>query len=45
MTSSFSQAQTAAANISALTVYDNNCLTKTNCNNDEDSISTRGSTT
>lgn len=37
LTSNFSQAQAAAANITALTVYDNNCLTKTNCNNDEDS--------
>lgn len=37
MTSNFSQAQTAASNIAAVTVYDNNCLTKTNCNNDEDS--------
>jgi Flp pilus assembly protein TadG len=29
--------QAAAANIQAVTVYDNNCLTSTNCNSDEDS--------
>jgi Flp pilus assembly protein TadG len=37
MTSNFAQAATATANLSALTVYDNSCLTQTNCNNDEDS--------
>jgi Flp pilus assembly protein TadG len=34
---SLASAQAAAANISPVTVYDNNCLTKTNCNSDEDS--------
>lgn len=37
MTSNFTSAATATANLSAVTVYDNSCLTKTNCNNDEDS--------
>jgi hypothetical protein len=32
-----SAAQTAATNIKALQVYDNSCLTQSNCNNDEDS--------
>jgi hypothetical protein len=30
-------AQTAAANLQAVEVYDNNCLTSSNCNSDEDS--------
>jgi hypothetical protein len=34
--SNLAAAGTAAANIKALEVYDNNCLTKTNCNSDED---------
>jgi Flp pilus assembly protein TadG len=37
MTSSFSTAKTASANLTSVTVYDNDCLTKSNCNNDEDS--------
>jgi Flp pilus assembly protein TadG len=37
MTPNFTTAQTAASNIAAVTVYDNSCLTKSNCNNDEDS--------
>lgn len=36
LTSNLSAAQTAAAGINVLEVYDNNCLTKTNCNNDTD---------
>ncbi len=36
MTSNLSQAASAAGNIAQLEVYDNNCLTKTNCNSDED---------
>jgi Flp pilus assembly protein TadG len=36
LTSNLSTAKTQAANISMLTVYDNNCLTKSNCNNDTD---------
>lgn len=36
LTASLPTAQTAAGNISQLTVYDNNCLTKANCNHDED---------
>jgi Flp pilus assembly protein TadG len=36
LTSSLSLAQAAAGNIQALTVYDNNCLTKSNCNSDAD---------
>jgi len=34
--------QAAASNIAAVTVYDNSCLTKTNCNNDEDSYLDNG---
>lgn len=37
LTSDFSQAKNAAANLSSLIVYNNNCLTKSYCNNDEDS--------
>jgi Flp pilus assembly protein TadG len=37
LTSNLSAAATAAANISSLEVYDQSCVTKTNCNNDEDS--------
>jgi Flp pilus assembly protein TadG len=37
LTGNFTTAATATKNISAVTVYDNSCLTKTNCNNDEDS--------
>jgi hypothetical protein len=36
LTSSLSSAKTAAAGINVLEVYDNNCLTKNNCNSDED---------
>ncbi len=36
LTSSMTTAATATNSIAVLTVYDNNCLTKTNCNNDED---------
>ena len=36
LTSNLTTAQTAAGNIQQLEVYTNNCLTKTNCNNDED---------
>lgn len=36
-TSNLVAAQAAAANITALEVYDNNCLTQSNCNSDEDS--------
>lgn len=36
LTSDLSTAQASAANIAALEVYDNNCLTKTNCNSDVD---------
>jgi len=34
---SLANAQAAATNISPVPVYDNNCLTQTNCNSDEDS--------
>jgi Flp pilus assembly protein TadG len=37
MTPNFAAAKAAAANISAVTVYNNGCLTKSNCNNDQDS--------
>jgi Flp pilus assembly protein TadG len=37
LTSNLTTAQTSAANIASPTVYNNNCLTKSNCNNDEDS--------
>jgi Flp pilus assembly protein TadG len=37
LTSNFAAAQAAAANIQAVEVYDNNCLTKSICNSDEDS--------
>jgi Flp pilus assembly protein TadG len=37
ITSDFSAAQTAAGTLQAATVYDNNCLTASNCNHDEDS--------
>jgi Flp pilus assembly protein TadG len=42
LTSNLQQAQQSAANIASPTVYDNNCLTKTNCNNDEDSFLDQG---
>jgi Flp pilus assembly protein TadG len=37
LTSNLSSAKSAAANIAPLEVWDNNCLTSSNCNNDEDS--------
>jgi Flp pilus assembly protein TadG len=37
LTSDLTAAQKSAANIASPTVYNNNCLTKSNCNNDEDS--------
>jgi Flp pilus assembly protein TadG len=36
LTSNLTTASTSAGNIQLLEVYDNNCLTKTNCNNDMD---------
>jgi len=36
LTSNLAAAKTAAAGINVLEVYDNNCLTKSNCNNDTD---------
>jgi Flp pilus assembly protein TadG len=36
LTSNLTTAKNAASNIKALEVYDNNCLTSSNCNNDED---------
>jgi hypothetical protein len=36
ITSNLTAAATAASNIQAVEVYDNNCLTKSNCNSDED---------
>jgi len=36
LTSNLSTAQTQAGNIQMLEVYDNNCLTKSNCNSDTD---------
>jgi Flp pilus assembly protein TadG len=36
LTSNLSTASTQAGNIQMLQVYDNNCLTKSNCNNDTD---------
>jgi len=36
LTSNLSTAKASAANIDVLEVYDNNCLTKTNCNSDTD---------
>jgi Flp pilus assembly protein TadG len=36
LTSNLTTAQTAAGGIDVLQVYNNNCLTKTNCNNDTD---------
>jgi Flp pilus assembly protein TadG len=36
LTSNLTTAKTEAAAINVLTVYDNNCLTSSNCNNDED---------
>jgi Flp pilus assembly protein TadG len=36
LTTNLTTAKTEAANITALEVYDNNCLTSSNCNNDED---------
>ncbi len=37
LTSNFSAAKTAAGTLQAVTVYNNNCLTSSNCNSDEDS--------
>jgi hypothetical protein len=45
LTSNLSAAATAASNIQAVEVYDNSCLTKTNCNNDEDSYLDQGIST
>ena len=42
LTSDLTTAQTSAANIASPIVYNNNCLTKTNCNNDEDSALDQG---
>jgi Flp pilus assembly protein TadG len=42
LTSNLTTAQQSAANIASPTVYDNNCLTQTNCNNDEDSFLDQG---
>ncbi len=42
LTSNLSSAQKSAANIASPVVYNNNCLTKTNCNNDEDSYLDQG---
>jgi Flp pilus assembly protein TadG len=36
LTSNLTTAKNAASNIQVLEVYDNNCLTSSNCNNDED---------
>jgi Flp pilus assembly protein TadG len=36
LTSNLTGAQNSASNIKVLEVYDNNCLTSSNCNNDED---------
>jgi len=36
LTSNLNTAKTAASNIDVLEVYDNNCLTSSNCNNDTD---------
>ena len=38
ITTNLTSLQNAAANIQALEVYDNNCLTASNCNNDQDSM-------
>lgn len=37
LTSNFAAAKTAAGTLQAVTVYNNNCLTSSNCNSDEDS--------
>jgi Flp pilus assembly protein TadG len=37
LTGNFSAAKTAAGTLQAVTVYNNNCLTVSNCNSDEDS--------
>ena len=42
LTSDLNGAQHSAANISSPIVYNNNCLTQTNCNNDEDSYLDQG---
>jgi Flp pilus assembly protein TadG len=42
LTSDLTAAQQSAANIASPIVYNNNCLTKTNCNNDEDSSLDQG---
>jgi Flp pilus assembly protein TadG len=42
LTSDLNAAQQSAANIASPIVYNNNCLTKTNCNNDEDSALDQG---
>ena len=45
ITSNLASAKTAAANIQPLQVYDNNCLTSLNCNQDEDSYLDNGLST
>ena len=42
LTSDLTTAQQSAANIASPIVYNNNCLTKSNCNNDEDSVLDQG---
>jgi Flp pilus assembly protein TadG len=42
LTSDLTAAQKSAANIASPIVYNNNCLTKSNCNNDEDSVLDQG---
>ncbi|MFI4973832.1 MAG: pilus assembly protein TadG-related protein [Caulobacterales bacterium] len=42
LTSDLTAAQRSAANIASPVVYNNNCLTRTNCNNDEDSALDKG---
>jgi Flp pilus assembly protein TadG len=37
LTGNFTTALNSTSNLAAVTVYDNSCLTKTNCNNDQDS--------
>ena len=37
ITSNLNTAKSSASNVSAVTVYNNNCLTQNNCNSDEDS--------
>jgi len=45
ITSNLTAAKSAAANIQPLEVYDNNCLTSSNCNSDEDSYLDNGLST